>query len=348
MSHHTPTLWGIHMGAQIGTDPIEQGYIGIGWADELGDLSHLPDDREEFKKVLREAQPDATEASIRTQVASIYRFVHAIQRGDWVVYPCKENRRIYIGEIIGGYEFRDGLSDDDYPNRRHVQWLTPDGIERNIFSQEALYEIGAFMTLFEIKVNTAEFLNKINRKDLGSTLTNKAEEVEIADSPMNNVTNQQIANVAAESTVDFVIRQLHTKLTGYEFELFIAHLLNCMGYTAYATQKSGDGGVDVIAHKDAFGFEPPVIKVQCKRSLSSNGTAEINQLLGTLGDGEYGLFVNLGSYSRDARAIERSKSKLTLIDGQAVVDLIFKHYEQLAHSYRVLLPLKQIFVPDLE
>ena len=200
------------------------------------------------------------------------------------------------------------------------------------------------MTLFEVKVNAAEFLNQISGVEFMPQLEAVlVDEEERAD----DVTSQNIAHVAAESTVDFVIRQLHAQLTGYEFEEFIAHLLTCMGYTAYATQKSGDGGVDVIAHKDAFGFEPPVIKVQCKRSLSSNGTPEINQLLGTLGDGEYGLFVNLGSYSKDARSIERSKSKLTLMDGQAVVSLIFKHYQQLAPHYRALLPLKQIFVPDL-
>lgn len=337
------TLWGIHMGQQVGLDPIEGNYVGIGW-EELGDLSQLPNDREAFKHILRTKLPEAKEASIRTQTSSVFRFVHGMKQGDFVVYPSKVNRLVYIGQVVGDYVHKIDVGDEGYPNRRAVKWLTPDGVERGKFSQAALYEIGAFMTLFEVKVNVSEFFEQVK--------SNVSQPVSLpsttyVDEQINDVTSQQIANVAAESTVDFIIRQLHTQLTGYEFEAFIAHLLTCMGYTAYATQKSGDGGVDVIAHKDAFGFEPPVIKVQCKRSLSSNGTPEINQLLGTLGDGEYGLFVNLGSYSKDARAIERSKSKLTLVDGQAVVELIFKHYHQLAPHYRALLPLKQIFVPDL-
>lgn len=343
MSDYTATLWGVHMGSQVGLDPIEGNYVGIGWA-ELGDLNPLPNDREAFKQALRTSLPDAKEASIRTQASCIYRFVHGVKLGDYVVYPCKVNRLVYIGQVVGGYVHVAGADDDEYPNRRAVKWLTPNGLERGQFSQAALYEIGAFITLFEVKVNVAEFFGYVSDVTPQPELLPVAADVE---AQADDVTSQHIAYVAAESTVDFVIRQLHTQLTGYEFEAFIAHLLTCMGYTAYATQKSGDGGVDVIAHKDAFGFEPPVIKVQCKRSLSSNGTPEINQLLGTLGDGEYGLFVNLGSYSKDARAIERSKSKLTLMDGQAVVELIFKHYQQLAPHYRALLPLKQIFVPDL-
>lgn len=40
-------------------------------------------------------------------------------------------------------------------------------------------------------------------------------------------------------------------------------LLRAMGYRTTVTQKSGDGGVDVIASRDPLGIEPPIIKVQC-------------------------------------------------------------------------------------
>ncbi|NEQ54991.1 MAG: restriction endonuclease, partial [Leptolyngbya sp. SIO3F4] len=62
---------------------------------------------------------------------------------------------------------------------------------------------------------------------------------------------------------------------------------------------------DVIAHTDELGFEPPIIKVQCKRRTDQIGEPEVSQLLGTLGEGECALFVTLGSYSRAARALER-------------------------------------------
>ncbi|MCG2952841.1 restriction endonuclease, partial [Escherichia coli] len=83
-----------------------------------------------------------------------------------------------------------------------------------------------------------------------------------------------ITETTKTSTEDFIIRKLHQNLNGYQFEEFVAHLLECMGYVARITQKSGDGGVDIIAHKDILGFEPPIIKVQCKKTLTSNGLPE--------------------------------------------------------------------------
>lgn len=120
-----------------------------------------------------------------------------------------------------------------------------------------------------------------------------------------------------------------------------------MGYTARVSEKSGDGGVDVIAHTDELGFEPPIIKVQCKRITGQTGEPEVNQLLGTLGEGEFALFVNLGSYSKPARVLERNRSKLRLIDGEQLVELILEHYDRMSARYRTLIPLRQIYVPDI-
>ena len=87
--------------------------------------------------------------------------------------------------------------------------------------------------------------------------------------------------------------------------------------------------------------------LQCKRTTGQTTRPEVDQLLGTLGDGEYGLFVNLGSYARGAVELERNRAKLRLINGEQFVELIFEHYGQLAPRYRSMIPLKQIFVPDL-
>lgn len=80
---------------------------------------------------------------------------------------------------------------------------------------------------------------------------------------------------------------------------------------------------------------------------SQTGGPDVNQLLGTLGEGEFGLFVNLGSYSRGAIELERNRPKLRLINGEQFVELVQQHYGKLAPHYRSLIPLKQIYVPDL-
>lgn len=58
--------------------------------------------------------------------------------------------------------------------------------------------------------------------------------------------------------------------------------------------------MDVIAHRDPLGVEPPQIKVQCKHFTSAVGAPEVQQLNGTQGSGEYLLFVTLGRGTRRA------------------------------------------------
>ena len=162
--------------------------------------------------------------------------------------------------------------------------------------------------------------------------------------PDDDTATVSVSQQAELTTGDFVIRQLMTKLSGYDFEEFVAHLPDCLGYTARVTQRSGDGGVDVIAHRDKPGFEPPILKVQCKRKTDQIPRPEVDQLLGTLGEGEY----TLGSFSRQSAELERNRPKLRLIDGEQFVGLLPEHYARLAPRYRSIIPLKQICVPDLQ
>jgi restriction system protein len=88
--------------------------------------------------------------------------------------------------------------------------------------------------------------------------------------------------------------------------------------------------------------------VQCKRKTDQTPRPEVDQLLGTLGDGEFGLFVSLGSFSRQAVELERNRPKLRLIDGEQFVELLLENYLRLSPRYRSIIPLKQIYVPDLQ
>ena len=155
----------------------------------------------------------------------------------------------------------------------------------------------------------------------------------------------EVAKQAEESTEDFIIKRLKGAQSAYQFEHFVAHLLRCMGYHARVTKASGDGGIDVIAHRDELGFEPPIIKVQCKQITATIGRPEVQQLHGAIEPGEHGLFITLGGFSSDARGFERMKANLRLIDGPALVELIYAHYERFEPRYQMLLPLKRTFVP---
>jgi restriction system protein len=334
-------IWGIHMGEHVGTRPIDESYVAIGW-QELGDLRKYPD-RDAFKAAIAAKIPEAKTGAQPVYAGILQRFTHEMRAGDIVVYPSKHDRMVNIGKLTGELVH---IADetDEYPNHRGVEWLGQ--FPRSDFSQSALNEIGAFITLFLIKNHRHEFSAKIGLSeptDAAAPDDDTADEVAADDDTATVAVSRQ----AEVTTSDFVIRRIMAMLNGYEFEEFVAHLLECMGYTARVTQRSGDGGVDVIAHTDALGFQPPIIKVQCKRKTSQTPRSDVDQLLGTLGEGEYGLYINLGSYSRSAVELERNRAKLRLIDGDQFVEMVLQHYPKMSPRFRGLMPLKQIYVPDL-
>jgi restriction system protein len=250
--------------------------------------------------------------------------------GDIVIYPSKADRMVNIGIIASDYLFA-ATPDLEYPNRRHVTWKIH--APRAQFSQAALYEIGSALTLFQVTNNADEFLAALN----GSPL---------APAEVDAVAATEIAIQTEESVEDFTIKRLKGGITSAQFEQFVAGLLRCMGYYARVTQYSKDGGIDIIAHKDELGFEPPIVKVQCKQTLSTIGGPNVQQLLGAIQPGEFALFITLGDYSTDAKKIESNKSNVRLIRGIDLVQLIFNNYESLEPQFKAMLPLRQSYAPS--
>ncbi|MEO0625226.1 MAG: restriction endonuclease [Pseudomonadota bacterium] len=337
------TVWGVHMGGHVGDRPIEGGYVAIGWP-ELGDLSARRTDRDALKVAVAENYPEEKAGAIPVHAGTMFKFMNEIRAGDYVVYPSKSDRMVNIGLFKGGYEYVEG-DRDDYPNRQKVEWKAH--LPRSDFSQSALHEIGSAVTLFRVKHHAAEYLSKAGVVvEVAPTAAFDPED-ETDETADDDMATFSVSRQAEETTSDFVIRKILAELSGHDFEHLVAHVLECLGYTARVTQKSADGGVDVIAHMDALGFQPPIVKVQCKRTTAQTGRPDVDQLLGTLGDGEYGLFVTLGSYSRSAIELERNRVKLRLIDGDEFVEILLENYQKLSPRYRSLIPLKQIYVPDI-
>lgn len=324
-------LWGIHMAREHGLAPVEKGYVAIGW-HKMGDLSAVPPHRDAFKARVAEAYPDKKPGAVPVNAGVIYRFVVEMKIGDIVVFPSKPDRMVNIGVISSEYRFVPN-GPMNCPNWRQVRWIK--SIPRASFSQNSLNEIGSALTLFRVTSNADEFL---------AAMEGHAFEAEDVDDD-EDVSAERVSMQVEESTEDFIIKRLKSSQTPYQFEHFIAHLLKCMGYFARVTQASGDGGIDIIAHRDELGFEPPIIKVQCKQILATVGRPEVQQLHGAIENGEHGLFVTLGGFSSDARTFERTKPNLRLIDGASLIDLIYLHYHQFEPRYQMLLPLKRSYIP---
>lgn len=322
------TIWGLHMALDHGLAPKERGYVAVGWG-AVGDLGRLQSTRDAFKAAYRATYPDAKDGNVAVSAGVLFRFAVEMQPGDIVVFPCKADRTINIGTIEGPYR-HDPSIPADCPNVRPVRWLK--SLPREEFSQPALYEMGSFLTLFEIRNNAEEVLAAM-----------RGEAYQASD--LDDTSAGEVGKQAEESTEDFIVKRLKGSQTPHQFEHFVAHLLTCMGYHARVTQASGDGGIDIIAHRDELGFEPPIIKVQCKQVVATIGRPEVQQIHGAIESGEHGLFVTLGGFSNEARTFERTKPNLRLIDGPALIDLIYSHYGKFEPRYQMLLPLRRTYIP---
>lgn len=220
-----------------------------------------------------------------------------------------------------------GLSVHSYPASRLRS------LPRTQFTQGALYEIGSALSFFQVKTYAEEFQAALAGKPV------------VSPSETDD-TVAQVAGQIEENTRIYILKRLSQELKGTPLEDFVAHLLEKMGYRARLT-RTNEPSVDIIAHKDALGFEPPIIKVQVKSSDGKIGDKDVSALLGKLGANEFGLMVTLGEFSPQALTFAGSKSNLRLIDGDELVNLIFEYYEQFDSRYKGLLPLKRVYVPEV-
>ena len=260
----------------------------------------------------------------------LFRFVHEMKEGDLIIYPSKRDKRVHIGQIAGPYQYID-KSADTYPHRRAVRWIKD--FSRTKFTQGALYEIGSAMSFFQVKNYADEFLAAVTGQ-------------EVAPTPGEDITVQYVAEDIEQNTRDFILKTLAQELKGHALAGFVAHLLVTMGYRTRVSPPGPDGGVDVVAHRDELGFEPPIVKVQVKSSEGSIGDAVVSQLIGKLETGEYGMLVTLGTFTSQALSTARNKSNLRLIDGDQLVTLILQHYEEFDSKYKGIMPLKRVYVPE--
>jgi restriction system protein len=333
------TVWGIHNDA-LTTELITGGFVSIGW-DKIGDLSKIGPDREALKEAQKSAYPDTKPGAVPVQAGTLYRFAFDMHVGDVVVAPYRLDNTINIGIVSGPYEYVGDAA--THPHRRAVAWKKL-GVPRSVFTQAALNEIGAAITLFNVRKHAAEFLAVLNASSDSDEVVSAAVEDAQKEASEEAADEPRVARVD-RFTRDFVVAQLkYPNISHRDFEEFTADLLRALGYQARVTQYSQDGGIDVVAHRDPLGVEPPLIKVQCKHQTGTISPGEVQQLVGTLAPGELGVFVTLGVYSKDAQSIERQKQGLRLLNGEAIVDLILRAYGNLPERWQSVVPLTPLLV----
>lgn len=316
-------VWGIHT-----LDDnlfLKNNVIAIGWPD-FGDLSKVTATREAFKEHYAKVYPNDKLGAIPTSAGMLYRFIHEINIGDYVIFPSKIDRMVNIGIVEGEYTYVD--SEKEYVQQRKVKWLKH--LPRTSFTQGALYEIGSAMSLFMVKNYADEYLSALN-KEFKTAVNNSEDE-----------TVGATAEDIIESTKDFILKELSRNLKGYALEEFIANLLQAMGYRTKLSSQGGDSGIDITAYRDEL---PPRILVQVKSQDSDIKETTIQSLKGAMTEGDYGLFVTLSHYTKKAQEYLDKTPIIKGINGPELVDLILKYYDSLDEKYKDMIPLKMVYIP---
>lgn len=321
-------IWGFHNPIENEEHLIKGDYISMGWK-ELNDLSKIePKTREEITKIYKKCYPNDSIHRASQCVGQLYRFVYESNVGDYVVFPTKYNRMVNIGEIVSEY-FYDS-KEDHYVNKRKVKWIKH--IPRTDLSQGALYEMGSFLTFFKIKNYADEILGIISNKKIKKE---NDEDESIA------ITSEAII----DSTKDYVLKSLSTYYKGYELEEVVSALLNAMGYRTKISPHGGDRGKDIVAYKDEL---PPRIIVQVKSQDGDIAESTVQSLKGAMREGDYGLFVTLSDYTKNAKRFLEGQPIIKALNGSEFVDLILKYYDDMPDDFKEKVQLKKVFIPIID
>ena len=327
----TKHIWAIRAGGTGQADAIfiQQQQIALSSIELDDDISKLAPSRTAFKDALGQGEAGRRPEAVPMQAGQLYRFVHEVKIGDHIVYPRKIDRHIHWGEVCGPYVFH---TDDPegFGHRRGVRWIAR--LARDRFTPGALYELGAGMTLFEVKSFGEELLSRFT------------------DQPSRPSTSTPAivpASDVVETTRDFITQRFRSELKGFPLEPFVAELFRAMGYFASPTRKVRDDGIDIIAHRDELGIEPPIIKIQVKAHEANIGADCVKAFYAMVHDREVGVFITTGGYSGSARDFAHTKSNLRLYNGGELADLVLKHYDRLGSQYRQQIPLRRVLIPDM-
>lgn len=317
-------VWGIHTmnDALFLNDNI----IAIGWRD-MGDLKQIEGNRDAFKERYNKVYPDSKKGTVANGAGMLYRFVYDVQIGDYIVFPSKIDRRINIGTIESDYIYNPDAT--EYVQQRKVKWLKH--LPRTSFSQGALYEVGSALSFFAVKNYADEYLSALDKSFKKAMISSEDDESVGAT-----------ADDIVETTKDYILKALSKNLKGYELEEFVADLLSAMGYRTSISAHGGDSGIDITAYKDEL---PPRILVQVKSQDGDIKETTIQSLKGAMHEGDYGLFVTLSSYTKNAQKYLENTPIIKGINGTELVELVLKYYDSLDEKYRKMIPLKMVYIP---
>ena len=308
--------------------------VAIGW-DRVGDLRDVTT-LEEMRKRIDAAFPDAKPLARAVSAGSAFKFRSTIKRGDRVVSYDPRAREYLVGTIVGDYQFTPGTI-EDYDHVRAVRW---DGrVSRDVLTQSSRNSLGSLVTIFQPGDEV--------RAELERALAGRhSDDAQLPATALQHEELEVLRQDTAERAREF-IKDMIRELTADNLEQLTATLLRAMGFKARVTPKGADRGRDVIASRDGLGLEAPRIVAEVKhRPREPMGAPDIRSFVGGLREGDRGLYVSTGGFSREAKyEADRSNIPVALVDLEDLAELVVEHYERFDSDGRALVPLVRIYWP---
>lgn len=313
---------------------FERGYVGVGW-NEVGSLEKI-DTMEDIRGRYVPAYPDASQGNVSGAVAMLFKFRSVMKVGDKVVTYDRDSREYLVGTLTSDYLYKPGEI-ADYNHIRTVNW--EGRVSRDRLSATSRNSLGSVLTVFAINEDVWNNVAALLRGERHVAAEEQTEE----DREELELIREDMRARALELIKDKILA-LHSD----DLEKLAATILRAMGYRARVSPKGPDRGVDVFASPDGLGLEEPRIKVEVKhRPKEAIGSQQIRSFLGGLRQGDRGLYVSTGGYSKDAKyEAERSNIPLTLLSLDDIADLVMTYYETFDSDGRALIPLVKVYWPQ--
>jgi len=278
--------------------------VALGWA-EMGDISGIKT-REDLGRRHDEASPDLSKAARGVQLGMIARFVFDLAEGDNIVTYDSDTRVYLVGKITGPHRYQPDRV-PDHPNVRDVKWVGK--VSRDDLTVETRNTLGSTLALF--------LLNETVWAEIQGVLKGMAPPVAEPDAHNDlDVLKADMIGSAHEFIKDKV------KALGWDdMQELVAGILRAMGYKTLVSSPGSDLGKDIVASPDGLGLEQPRIRVEVKHRKGAMGAPEIRSFIGALRQGDKGLYISTGGFSKEAS------------------------YEAERAEARALVPLKRIYWP---
>jgi len=309
--------------------------VAIGWS-ELGDLGSVTS-QEELRKRVDATYPESKPGNRIISTSTIWKFRETFRKNDHVLTYDPIRREYLRGAIVGDYEFSPQTI-ADYPHLRRVRWDSR--VSRDALSPGARNTLGSTVTIFKPGI---EVMNELERLAEPSQLPAAHNADDLGSDKLDlDTIRQDVVGRSHEFIKDKVLA-----LSPDDMEFLVASLLRAMGYKARVTPKGPDKGRDVLASPDGLNFQQPRIVAEVKhRPKEPTSPEKIRSFLGGLRDGEAGLYVSTGGFTREAEyEAVRAKHPITLVGLDELAELIVEHYDRFDTDGRALIPLVRLYWP---